>query len=221
MAGTRVLSQVISASSCERNWSAHWHIPLKIRNRLEPATTEKLACVYSNSKMLAATHDAVELKKLACDNEDANIAAVWLRVTLRHTPLRAGHGPDVARVAESTSRESRLRDAARLGQPGRRSRASPAAQTSRRGSDIKKGRGHDDCSVTGLQSSAAIGSLPDVVGPLTIRAAAAPRQETLRKACPDSRPIVRARSAIRQPLRANTGGGITLTLDWQRQRTLA
>ena len=109
MAGTRVLSQVISASSCERNWSAHWHIPLKIRNRLEPATTEKLACVYSNSKMLAATHDAVELKKLACDNEDANIAAVWLRVTLRHTPLRAGHGPDVARVAESTpSRESRV-----------------------------------------------------------------------------------------------------------------
>jgi hypothetical protein len=40
MVGMRVLFQVISASSCERNWSAHGHIHSKIRNRLEPATTE-------------------------------------------------------------------------------------------------------------------------------------------------------------------------------------
>ena len=33
----RVLSQVISAPSCERNWSAHGRINAKIRNRLDPA----------------------------------------------------------------------------------------------------------------------------------------------------------------------------------------
>ena len=66
----RVLSQVISASSCERNWSAHGHIHSKISNRLEPATTEKLVYVYSNSKMVAATSDADQLKMFARDNED-------------------------------------------------------------------------------------------------------------------------------------------------------
>ena len=62
-------------SSCKRNWSAHWHIHSKIRNRLEPAskaaTTEKLVYVYSNSKMVAATRDVDELKMFAWDNEDA------------------------------------------------------------------------------------------------------------------------------------------------------
>ena len=66
----RVLSQVISASSCERNWSAHGHIHTKIRNRLDPATTEKLVYVYSNSKMVAGTRDTDELKTFAWDNED-------------------------------------------------------------------------------------------------------------------------------------------------------
>ena len=65
-----VQSQVI-ASSCEQNWSAHWHIHTKIRNRLEPATTEKLVYVYSNSKMVAATRDADELKVFDWDIEDA------------------------------------------------------------------------------------------------------------------------------------------------------
>ena len=37
----------------------------QIRNRLEPATTEKLVYVYSNSKIVAATRDANELKMLA------------------------------------------------------------------------------------------------------------------------------------------------------------
>jgi hypothetical protein len=48
----RVLAQVISASSCERNWSAHGHIHSEVRNRLAPATTEKLVYiqVYSNRK---------------------------------------------------------------------------------------------------------------------------------------------------------------------------
>ena len=71
MVGMHVLSHVISASSCERSWSAHGHIHSKIRNRLEPATTDKLVYVYSNSKMVAATRDADELKMVAWDNEDA------------------------------------------------------------------------------------------------------------------------------------------------------
>ena len=56
-----VLPQIIYASSCERNWCVHWHIHSKIGNWLEPATTEKLVYVYSNSKMVAATRDANEL----------------------------------------------------------------------------------------------------------------------------------------------------------------
>ena len=66
-----LLSQVIFASSCERNWSAHWHIHTKIRNRLQPATTEKLVYVYPNSKMVAETRDADELKMFVWDTEDA------------------------------------------------------------------------------------------------------------------------------------------------------
>ncbi len=41
----RVLSQVLSASSCERNWSSHGHIHSKVRNRLASSSLEKL--VYS------------------------------------------------------------------------------------------------------------------------------------------------------------------------------
>ncbi len=70
MVAMRVLAQVISASLCQRNWSAHGHIHSKIRNRLEPETTEKLVYVYSNIKMVAATRDADELKMFAWDNED-------------------------------------------------------------------------------------------------------------------------------------------------------
>ena len=71
MVGMCILSQVISASSCERNWSAHGHIHSRIRNRLEPATAVKLVYVYSNRKIVAATHDVDELKMFAWDNEDA------------------------------------------------------------------------------------------------------------------------------------------------------
>jgi hypothetical protein len=48
LVGMRVLAQVISASSCERNWSVHGHIHSEVRNRLVPATTEKLVYIYSN-----------------------------------------------------------------------------------------------------------------------------------------------------------------------------
>ena len=65
-------SRVISASSYERNWSAHGHINANIRNGLDPATTEMLVYVssYSNSTLVASTRDADELKMLACDVED-------------------------------------------------------------------------------------------------------------------------------------------------------
>ena len=58
--GMCVISQVISVSSCERNWSAHWQIQSKIRNRLpvetptgesvETATTEMLVYVTQISE---------------------------------------------------------------------------------------------------------------------------------------------------------------------------
>ena len=94
-----IQSQVISASLCERDWSAHGHIHTKICNRLDPATTEKLVYVYSNSKLVASTRDADKLKMFAWDNRclaavnPANL--VWVN---RHqkkslTPLSAGKRP--------------------------------------------------------------------------------------------------------------------------------
>jgi hypothetical protein len=69
LVGMRVLSQVISASSCERNWSTHGHIHSEVRNRLAPATTEKLVYVYSNRRAVAAVARDDELKMFTWDNE--------------------------------------------------------------------------------------------------------------------------------------------------------
>ena len=69
LVGMRVLAQVISASSCERNWSAHGHIHSEVRNRLAPATTEKLVYIYSNRKAAAAAARDDELKMFTWDNE--------------------------------------------------------------------------------------------------------------------------------------------------------
>ena len=73
LVGMRVLSQVISASSCERNWSAHGHIHSEIRNSLAPATTEKLVYIYSNRKAVAASARDDELKMFSWDNEDKSV----------------------------------------------------------------------------------------------------------------------------------------------------
>ena len=43
--------------------------PLKILNVLDPAATEELVYVYSNSKMVAATRDADELRMFSWHNE--------------------------------------------------------------------------------------------------------------------------------------------------------
>ena len=49
--------------------SAHGHIHSEVRNRLAPATTEKLVYVYSNRKAAAAACDD-ELKMFSWDNEE-------------------------------------------------------------------------------------------------------------------------------------------------------
>ena len=71
LVGMRVLSQVISASSCERNWSAHGHVHTEVRNRLAPATTEKLVYVHSNSRAVTKSNqDDSEPKMFFWDKED-------------------------------------------------------------------------------------------------------------------------------------------------------
>ncbi len=60
-----------SASSRERNRSAHGHIHPKVRNKLEPATTEKLVYAYANSKMLLRLV-LIDLKMFAWDNKDTD-----------------------------------------------------------------------------------------------------------------------------------------------------
>ena len=54
MVGMSVLSQLISATSFQLNWSEH---PLEVQKQAGAerlATTEKLVYVYSNSKMVAS-----------------------------------------------------------------------------------------------------------------------------------------------------------------------
>ena len=71
--GMRVLAQVVSASSCERNWSAHGHIHSKVRNKLEPATTEKLVYVYANCKIESETRAGGDLKMFAWDDKESEV----------------------------------------------------------------------------------------------------------------------------------------------------
>ena len=112
-----IQSQVISASSCERNWSAHGHIHTKLCNRLDPATTEKLVYVYSNITLVASTRDADKLKMFSWDIED---------VELLHCLLVASGwtGPDPRRrgaEAQSCSFRREARGASRVSAPLRAS----------------------------------------------------------------------------------------------------
>jgi hypothetical protein len=59
----------IHGAGSARNWSAHGHIHSEVRNRLAPATTEKLVYIYSNRKALAAASQNDELKMYTWDNE--------------------------------------------------------------------------------------------------------------------------------------------------------
>ena len=82
-----------STRSSETGWS------------LQPLKSLYSVYVYSNSKMVAATRDANELKMLAwAVHLMKSTAAMRPHVILRHTALRTGHSPGEARVAESPSR---------------------------------------------------------------------------------------------------------------------
>src|SRR5450759_1257799 len=48
----RILAQVVSSSSCERNWSNYSFVHSKVRNRLLPSRSEDLVYVYTNSRVL-------------------------------------------------------------------------------------------------------------------------------------------------------------------------
>ena len=48
----RILVQVVSLSSWERNWSSYSFVHSKVRNRLLPSCTEDLVYVYTNSRVL-------------------------------------------------------------------------------------------------------------------------------------------------------------------------
>jgi hypothetical protein len=48
----RILAQVVSSSSCERNSSSYSFVHSKVRNRLLPSRTEDLVYVYTNSRAL-------------------------------------------------------------------------------------------------------------------------------------------------------------------------
>jgi hypothetical protein len=48
----RILAQVVSSSSCERNWSSYSFVHSKARNRLLSSRAEDLVYVYTNSRVL-------------------------------------------------------------------------------------------------------------------------------------------------------------------------
>jgi hypothetical protein len=48
----RILAQVVSSSSCERNWNSYSSFHSKARNRLHSSSTEDLLYVYTNSRVL-------------------------------------------------------------------------------------------------------------------------------------------------------------------------
>ena len=47
----RILTQVVSSFSCERNWSSYSFVHSKMRNRLLPSHAEDLVYVYTNSRI--------------------------------------------------------------------------------------------------------------------------------------------------------------------------
>ena len=48
----RILVQVVSSSSCERNWNSYSFVYSKARNRLLSSRAEDLVYVYTNSRVL-------------------------------------------------------------------------------------------------------------------------------------------------------------------------
>ena len=48
----RILAQVCSISSCERNWSIYSFVHNKVHNHLQPSRAEDLVYIYTNSRLL-------------------------------------------------------------------------------------------------------------------------------------------------------------------------
>jgi hypothetical protein len=48
----RKLAQVVSSSSCERNWSSYSFVHSKARDRLHSSCAEELPYVFTNSRVL-------------------------------------------------------------------------------------------------------------------------------------------------------------------------
>ena len=48
----KILAQVCSISSCERNWSIYSFVHNKVRNRLQPSHVEDLVYIYMNNRLL-------------------------------------------------------------------------------------------------------------------------------------------------------------------------
>ena len=81
----RVLSQVTSASSCERNWSSFEYIWSKKRNRLTPKKATKLVWVHCNARLM---------RKLKCHDYSEDYFE-WDGVELEHEYERfAAEEPD-------------------------------------------------------------------------------------------------------------------------------
>jgi hypothetical protein len=73
----RILAQVVSLSSCERNWSSYSFVHSKARNRLLPSRAEDLVYVYTNSRVLNQNvpftdEAATEWYKQTIVSEDSN-----------------------------------------------------------------------------------------------------------------------------------------------------
>jgi hypothetical protein len=65
----RILGQMVSSSSCKRNWSSYSFVHNKSRNRLQPKRAEDLVYVYTNLRLMAEGKDK-DKKKWYADNVD-------------------------------------------------------------------------------------------------------------------------------------------------------
>lgn len=67
----KVLGCSVTASSCERNWSAYGLVQRDQRNRMHPKTAEKLVYAYFNGKLLAKREKVdYELEHFVWDNAE-------------------------------------------------------------------------------------------------------------------------------------------------------
>ena len=72
----RILAQVCSASSCERNWSMYSFVHNKVRNRLIHSRAEDLVYIYTNTRLMRRRRGATPAQWYArhmySDDESAN-----------------------------------------------------------------------------------------------------------------------------------------------------